>query len=255
MLALTLRAYTPCTLRVQQEDAESQLPGMPTQQPPASATSRKGIHFADSVRRVEDEPCAARVSGLTSPVLVVMMASLAYLMETLQVRFRQGGAAGSWPRALVQSTGAVGYPFGELSEGCALPTAHTYGARLRLSSRVQPQCLVRCLGSKGLPFFRHIVRTCLWHKWPQGLACPHAHAWQAQVLLLVYNSYMQNMWIHMCMWNGRGREMGCMPDSHGASRAKTCDTEVSNIRSHHSDIHMHHVVFLQLHTCSCWPRQ
>jgi hypothetical protein len=69
-----------------QEEAESQLPGMPTQQPAAAATSRKGVHFADSVRRTEDEPCAARVSGLTTPVLVVMMASLAYLADTLQVR-------------------------------------------------------------------------------------------------------------------------------------------------------------------------
>ena len=59
---------------------------MPTQQPAAAATSRKGVHFADSVRRTEDEPCAARVSGLTTPVLVVMMASLAYLADTLQVR-------------------------------------------------------------------------------------------------------------------------------------------------------------------------
>lgn len=58
---------------------------MPTQQPPATAVSRKGTHFADSVRRIEDEPCASRVGGLTTPVLVVMMASLAYLVQTLQV--------------------------------------------------------------------------------------------------------------------------------------------------------------------------
>lgn len=58
---------------------------MPTQQPAANVTNRKGVAFADSVRRAEDEPCAARVSGLTTPVLVVMMASLAYLAETLQV--------------------------------------------------------------------------------------------------------------------------------------------------------------------------
>jgi hypothetical protein len=68
-----------------QEEAESQLPGMPTQQPPATAVSRKGTHFADSVRRIEDEPRASRVGGLTTPVLVVMMASLAYLVQTLQV--------------------------------------------------------------------------------------------------------------------------------------------------------------------------
>ena len=85
-------------LRPVQEEAEGQLPGMPTQQPPASAVSRKGVHFADSVRRVEDEPCAARVGGLTTPVLVVMMASLAYLADTLQVS-RHGRAlrsCGSW---------------------------------------------------------------------------------------------------------------------------------------------------------------
>jgi hypothetical protein len=58
---------------------------MPSEQPPTSAVSRKGIRFADSVRRIEDEPCASRVSGLTTPVLVVMMASLSYLAQTLQV--------------------------------------------------------------------------------------------------------------------------------------------------------------------------
>lgn len=73
-----------------QEEAESQLPGMPSEQPPLGAASRKGVHFADSVRRVEDEPCAARVGGLTTPVLVVMLASLAYLAQTLQVWQRMG---------------------------------------------------------------------------------------------------------------------------------------------------------------------
>lgn len=72
-------------LWLSQEEAESQLPGMPSEQPPPGAVSRKGVRFADSVRRVEDEPCASRVGGLTTPVLVVMLASLAYLAQTLQV--------------------------------------------------------------------------------------------------------------------------------------------------------------------------
>jgi hypothetical protein len=58
---------------------------MPSEQPPPGAVSRKGVRFADSVRRVEEEPCASRVGGLTTPVLVVMLASLAYLAQTLQV--------------------------------------------------------------------------------------------------------------------------------------------------------------------------
>jgi len=180
---------------------------MPTQQPPASATSRKGIHFADSVRRVEDEPCAARVSGLTSPVLVVMMASLAYLMETLQVRFRPRRAAGSWLQALVHSTRAIGYPFGSWAMGPGLPSAHADGAGLCLAERCDAVECSRVAsrgiwGSQGLStpatspaMFPGLARGTSGLK---GFACPHAHACQEQVLLLVY-------FVLACGMGGAGR--------------------------------------------------
>jgi hypothetical protein len=64
---------------------------MPQQLPPPGCTSRKGaLPFLASVARPQEEACAGRVEGLASGVLVVMMASLAYLAETLQVGCVEG---------------------------------------------------------------------------------------------------------------------------------------------------------------------
>ncbi|WIA21715.1 hypothetical protein OEZ85_000881 [Tetradesmus obliquus] len=69
---------------VKQEEAESGMPGLPEALPPPGTASKKGLPFLECVRRTQQEPHAERIEALSPEVLVVMMASLGYLLDTLQ---------------------------------------------------------------------------------------------------------------------------------------------------------------------------
>eukprot|EP00775_Hariotina_reticulata_P003791 gene3791-4049_t len=66
------------------EEAEAHMPGLPLCLPAPGTTSKKGIPFLESVRRIDQEPCFRHIEELSNEKLVVMMASLGYLLDTLQ---------------------------------------------------------------------------------------------------------------------------------------------------------------------------